>query len=172
METRPYSLICRSTVVGNGPMISTCMDTPEHLRPCFHLYVLRAFSVPSPCVLRTWKNRTSWNMNECFHARVVRALSVRSPCSVRIGQWAIFIFADILRIPFYVNMPRSQLSLFETSEKLIELVRLHPCLYNPTLREYKDIDVSRNTWRSIAKALNMPETSCKYILRDWLQVKL
>ena len=99
---------------------------PIWLRPCFHLHVLRAFSVPSPCVLRTWKNQTSWNMNECFHARVVRAFSVRSPCSVRIGQLAIFTFADILRIPFYVSMPRSQLSLFETSEKLIELVRLHP----------------------------------------------
>ena len=40
-------------------------------------------------------------------------------------------------------------------EKLIELVRKYPSLYNPNDPHYKDAQLSKNLWESIGKSLNI-----------------
>lgn len=46
-------------------------------------------------------------------------------------------------------MPRSKVSV-ETTEKLIELVREHPQLYDASCAEHKDAQRLSNMWQSIA----------------------
>ena len=39
------------------------------------------------------------------------------------------------------------------TEQLIEMVREHPCLYDPKLPTYRDAQLVANTWQSIADIL-------------------
>ena len=48
-----------------------------------------------------------------------------------------------------LNMPKSKVSE-ETKEKLIELVRQHPPLFDAKCPEHKDAQWTENIWRSIA----------------------
>lgn len=53
-----------------------------------------------------------------------------------------------------------QFTLVEENEKgsdelLIDAVRGYPHLYNPTLKEYKDIRMKENSWTEIASVMNM-----------------
>jgi len=61
---------------------------------------------------------------------------------------------------FASNMSKEKLISDEVSAKIIELVRQRVYLYNPSLKEYKDADVTKNTWESIAEAIEL-DVSCK-----------
>ena len=49
-------------------------------------------------------------------------------------------------------MPSSKVSV-EDTEKLIELVRQHPLLYDASCPEHKDAQRMRNVWQSIANVM-------------------
>ena len=61
---------------------------------------------------------------------------------------------------FANNMSKQKLISDEVSEKIIELVRQRDNLYNPSLKDYKDADVTKHTWESIAEAFEL-DVSCK-----------
>ena len=50
----------------------------------------------------------------------------------------------------------------ETLEKLFELVRANPCLYDCTLPDHKDAVKISNIWQSIAKKLDIPDMTGMY----------
>ena len=58
------------------------------------------------------------------------------------------------------NMPRIILSVVNT-EKLVELVRKHPLLYDPTCHEHKDSQRVHNLWNSIAKVMHFDKMDGK-----------
>lgn len=71
-----------------------------------------------------------------------------------------------------VNM-ESQIYQFEENNKnsdelLIDAVRGYPHLYNPFLREYKDIKMKDNSWHEIALLLNMSVDNCQ---TRWLRLR-
>lgn len=49
--------------------------------------------------------------------------------------------------------------------KLIELVRQHPCLYNPQSEHYKDIHVRDNVWMEISGAVKQSSNEYLFILQ-------
>ena len=51
----------------------------------------------------------------------------------------------------------------EKYEKLIELVRQRPALYNCQLRQYKDQQLHRNMWRTIAHEMGETELTGGFI---------
>ena len=59
------------------------------------------------------------------------------------------------------TMPKSKIST-EKTERLIELVREHPHLYNPRLPEHRDAQFIYNTWGSIARILAVEKFCGKY----------
>ena len=60
---------------------------------------------------------------------------------------------------FANNMSKPKLISDEVSEKIKELVSQRVYLYNP-IREYKDADITKNTWESIAEAIER-DVLCK-----------
>ena len=44
---------------------------------------------------------------------------------------------------------------FNNNEKLSELVKLYPCLYNNQEKDFKKEDVKQRAWNEIAKELNI-----------------
>ena len=44
---------------------------------------------------------------------------------------------------------------FNNSEKLYELVKLYPCLYNKQEEDFKKQDIKQRAWNEIAKELNI-----------------
>jgi len=56
-------------------------------------------------------------------------------------------------------MPRMKNSIDlltkETTEKLIEIVRDNPALYNASLPEYKDASIVKNLWISVTKEMKI-----------------
>ena len=48
----------------------------------------------------------------------------------------------------------------EESEKLIELVRINPAIYNATLADHKDSHMLNNIWISIAKSMGTDTSKC------------
>lgn len=49
----------------------------------------------------------------------------------------------------------------EFEERLCEEVRRYPLLYNPTLKEYKEIQACNNAWREISEAVGREEILCR-----------
>ncbi len=114
--------------------------------------------------VRNVKYRSGWNMKKPFHSSV--SVSVYLRIRVRIRDESrrerFFTYADHSRTSVTRDrMPKSKLSSPATCEKLIELVREHPVVFNSRLPDYKDIDVVRNTWESITQALEV-DITCKY----------
>ena len=58
-------------------------------------------------------------------------------------------------------MPKSKVSKKKTGD-LIELVRDHSLLYNPSVPEHKDVQLTFNIKRSIAEILAVGKFSGKY----------
>ena len=50
-------------------------------------------------------------------------------------------------------------------ERILEEVERYENLYNPTLREYKDAQMSNNSWREISAAVGVEATQCIKIWR-------
>ena len=46
---------------------------------------------------------------------------------------------------------------FSDSEKLIELVRAHPAIYDCTLRSHRDSVYLQNAWKAIAAKMGLEE---------------
>ena len=44
---------------------------------------------------------------------------------------------------------------FNNNEKLSELVKLYPCLYNRQEKDFKKEDIKQRAWNEIAKELNI-----------------
>ena len=44
---------------------------------------------------------------------------------------------------------------FNNNEKLSELVKLYPCLYNKQEKDFKKEDIQQRAWNEIAKELNI-----------------
>ena len=44
---------------------------------------------------------------------------------------------------------------FNNNEKLSELVKLYPCLYNKQEKDFKKEDIKQRAWNEIAKELNI-----------------
>ena len=44
---------------------------------------------------------------------------------------------------------------FNNNEKLSELVKLYPCLYNKQGKDFKKEDIKQRAWNEIAKELNI-----------------
>ena len=44
---------------------------------------------------------------------------------------------------------------FNNNEKLSELVKLYPCLYNKHEKDFKKEDIKQRAWNEIAKELNI-----------------
>ena len=44
---------------------------------------------------------------------------------------------------------------FNNNEKLSELVKLYPCLYNKREKDFKKEDIKQRAWNEIAKELNI-----------------
>jgi hypothetical protein len=49
----------------------------------------------------------------------------------------------------------------DTGERLVELVRQNPCLYDVTMSDYKDSQMAQNIWDSISVALGKPNMDGK-----------
>ena len=54
---------------------------------------------------------------------------------------------------------------FNNNEKLSELVKLYPCLYNKQEKDFKKEDIKQRTWNEIAKKLNISNEKEIFILR-------
>ena len=50
-------------------------------------------------------------------------------------------------------------------ERILEEVERYENLYNPTLREYKDAQMTNNSWREISAAVGVEATQCIKIWR-------
>jgi hypothetical protein len=50
-------------------------------------------------------------------------------------------------------MMESKVFTLELDERLIDVVRDHPVLYDPTIKNYKDAMVRNNVWKKISKEL-------------------
>ncbi len=48
----------------------------------------------------------------------------------------------------------------EVYEKLVELVRQHPCLYDASMSEHKDHPLQKNIWKQISKDLDEKDMNC------------
>jgi len=62
-----------------------------------------------------------------------------------------YAHADDIRTTFS-NM-KGKLTSTKTTEKIIEMVREYPVIYDQSSTTYRDADVTGNIWSSIAKAL-------------------
>jgi hypothetical protein len=58
---------------------------------------------------------------------------------------------------------KSKLNDQNNCEKLIELIRENPVLYDCSRKEYKDADIVTNTWKSIISRLEIPGLTGKII---------
>ena len=47
------------------------------------------------------------------------------------------------------------MALFNNNEKLSELVKLYPCLYNKQEKDFKKENIKQRVWNEIAKELNI-----------------
>ena len=54
-----------------------------------------------------------------------------------------------------ITTMKGKLSTVQISEKIIEMVRQHPVLYDQRLQEYRDVNIAGNLWASIAASLQM-----------------
>ena len=53
----------------------------------------------------------------------------------------------------------------EELEKLIEVVRGQPCLYDPRNPQHKDADKLKNVWESISKIMGREDLDGQYQLK-------
>ena len=58
---------------------------------------------------------------------------------------------------FTVDMAEETTLSISKKEKLIEAVRLNPCLYDKTDPDFKDKNVKVNTWKKIAREIDLTE---------------
>ena len=58
-------------------------------------------------------------------------------------------------------MPLFIMAPFNNNEKLSELVKLYPCLYNKQEKDFKKEDIKQRAWNEIAKELIF-QTERKY----------
>jgi len=56
---------------------------------------------------------------------------------------------------------KGQLLSIDISEKIINLVRDHPEIYNQRMKEYKDKDIASNIWKRIANEMSIDGVSGK-----------
>ena len=54
---------------------------------------------------------------------------------------------------------------FNNNEKLFELVKLYPCLYNKQEKDFKKEDIKQRAWNEIAKELNISNGKEIFLLR-------
>ena len=54
---------------------------------------------------------------------------------------------------------------FSNNEKLSELVKLYPCLYNKQEKDFKKEDIKQRAWHEIAKELNISNRKEIFLLR-------
>ena len=54
---------------------------------------------------------------------------------------------------------------FSNNEKLSELVKLYPCLYNKQEKDFKKEDIKQRAWNEIAKELNISNGKEIFLLR-------
>ena len=54
---------------------------------------------------------------------------------------------------------------FNNNEKLSELVKLYPCLYNKQEKDFKKEDIKQRAWNEIAKELNISNGKEIFLLR-------
>ena len=62
------------------------------------------------------------------------------------------------------NMPRGRTISDDVIEKLIELVRENPCIFDQSLPEYRDALFIKNVWDSIAEKLDYNDYEGKFDL--------
>ena len=58
---------------------------------------------------------------------------------------------------------------FNNNEKLSELVKLYPCLYNKQEKDFKKEDIKQQAWNEIAKELNI--SNGKEAVQYWQNLK-
>ncbi|CAH1159840.1 unnamed protein product [Phaedon cochleariae] len=56
---------------------------------------------------------------------------------------------------------RMKISSNVEDSKLIELVRQHPCLYDPKNPQYKNLNIRDNVWENISEAMGQPVEDCR-----------
>ena len=61
------------------------------------------------------------------------------------------------------------MATFRNNEKLSELVKLYPCLYNKKEKDFKKEDIKQRAWTEIAKELNIE--SGKEVEQLWCNLK-
>ena len=66
-----------------------------------------------------------------------------------------------------VQMGRKKVD-FQEEESIAEEVRNYPCLYNKSLKEYKDKRARENAWQKIGESLGMKEGNNKIIIYSFL----
>ena len=54
---------------------------------------------------------------------------------------------------------------FNNNEKLSELVKLYPCLYNKQEKDFKKEDIKQRAWNEITKELNISNEKEIFLLR-------
>ena len=54
---------------------------------------------------------------------------------------------------------------FNNNEKLSELVKLYPCLYNKQEKDFKKENIKQRAWNEIAKELNISNRKEIFLLR-------
>ena len=55
-------------------------------------------------------------------------------------------------------------------EKLSDAVREYPCLYDKMKKDYKDVNVNRNAWSSVAEQMSIENGKKCYILFSLTQI--
>ena len=82
---------------------------------------------------------------------------------------------DVTRTSFGGNisshLSRKMAMCDENIEKLIDLVRENPSLYNPTDPFYKDVQRTKNAWVSIGKRLNISGKQLFYVQKHFYHEK-
>ena len=58
---------------------------------------------------------------------------------------------------------------FNNNEKLSELVKLYPCLYNKQEKDFKKEEIQQRAWNEIAKELNISDG--KEVEQYWQNLK-
>ena len=63
------------------------------------------------------------------------------------------------------------IAAFNNNEKLSELVKLYPCLYNKQEKDFKKEDIKQRAWNEIAKAKELNISNGKEAEQYWQNLK-